>query len=281
MRRDTGLPSADASDDFQRARRKQVFGRLRSLLRGEPDDVNVMLPFDEVVAALGYEGSVDLGLQTIPLDSIVGSVDRPRDFDRRFRPTTNRARSRWQRIDEAQRRGESMPPIEVNRVGDLHFVKDGHHRVSVANALGYDVIDAHVTEIRTRIPAGGLSQHGDIVTKDYERIFRSRVPLPSEMATRLSVSDPWLFAELAENVEAWGFRMIQREGRFITREDVAQRWFADEFEPVVEMLHEAALIGDSTEAEAYLRFARERYRLIRAHEWTDEVIERLRNPRKR
>jgi hypothetical protein len=173
-----------------------------------------------------------------------------------------------------------MPPIEVYRVGDLHFVKDGHHRVSVANALGYDVIDAHVTQIRTRIPAGGLSQHGDIVTKDYERIFRSRVPLPTEMAERLNVSDPWLFAELAENVEAWGFRMIQREGRFITREDVARRWFADEFEAVVEMLQEASLIGDSTEAEAYLRFARERYRLIRAHEWTDEVIERLRNPRK-
>jgi hypothetical protein len=174
-----------------------------------------------------------------------------------------------------------MPPIDVYRIGDLHFVKDGHHRVSVANALGYEDINANVTEIRTRVPAQGLSKHGDIVTKDYERIFRSRVPLPAELTDRLKVSDPWGYAELAENVEAWGFRLTQKEGRFISREDVALQWFRDEFEPVVEMLGEAGLIEEGTEADAYLRFAGERYRLLRAHEWTDEVIQRLRGPRRR
>ena len=280
MRKSTGLPSSDAADDFQRERRRQSIGRLRRWLSREPDDVNMMLPFDEVVKALGREGEEYIGLQTIPLDAIVGSVDRSREFDRGFRPTSNRARARWQRIDEAQRRGESMPAIDVYKVGDLYFVKDGHHRVSVARALGYEVIDANVTEIRTRVPATGLWVRGDIVTKDYERIFHQRVPLPPESAARIQVTDPWNYAEIAENVEAWGFRLTQDEGRFVTREEVARRWFQQEYEPVVEMMREADLIGDGTEAEAYMRLARERYRLIRAHDWSEDIVKRLQEPRK-
>jgi hypothetical protein len=279
MWRDTGLPSVDAADDFQRARRKQVASRLARWLRRQADDIEVMLPFEDVIHALGgMVGETYLGVQTISLDSIVGSVDRTRDFDRRFRPTSNRARSRWEKIDEAQRRGQSMPPIEVYRVGDQHFVRDGHHRVSVAAALGYDVIEAHVTEIKTRFPFEGLATMGDLIVKDYERIFRLRVPLPPEMAQRITVSDPWGFAELAENVEAWGFRLIQDAGEFIDRGEIASRWFADEFEPVVEMLKEADLIGNGTGADAYLRVARERYRLMRTHEWSEDVIARLRQP---
>jgi HSP20 family molecular chaperone IbpA len=275
--KDTGLPSADAVDDFQRVRRQQVFGRLARWLRREPDDVDVMLPFDEVIAALGWQGERYLGVQTVPIDAIVGSVDRTREFDRSFRPTTNRARSRWQRIDEAQRRGASMPPIDVYKVGDLYFVKDGHHRVSVAAALGYDVIEAHVTEIKTRIPPDGIDTAGDLVTKDYERIFRARVPLPAEVAAQIHVSNPWSYAELAENVEAWGFRLIQDTGRYISRTETARRWFKDEYEPVVTMMKEADLIGSGTEADGYLRLARDRYRLIRAHEWNEEIIARLRH----
>src|SRR5918912_4063898 len=140
MRRDTGLPSQDAADDFLRARRRAVLSRLARRLRRQPDDVEVMLPFEEVVRTLGgIQSETDLGVQTIPIDAIVGSYDRTRDFDRRFRPTSSRPRYRWERIDAAQRRGEAMPPIDVYRIGDLYFVRDGHHRVSVTAALGYDV----------------------------------------------------------------------------------------------------------------------------------------------
>ena len=103
VRRETGLPSADAENDFQRARRHQVLARIGRWLRREPDDVNIILPFDEVIAALGRVGERSLGLQAVPLEAIVGSVDRTRDFDRRFRPTSNRLRGRWERIDVAQR----------------------------------------------------------------------------------------------------------------------------------------------------------------------------------
>src|SRR5205823_7230561 len=121
-----------------------------------------------------------LGLQTVALDAIVGSVDRTEDFDRRFRPRSNRVRGRWQRIDLAQRRGESMPPVDLCRVGGLYFVRDGHHRVSVARALGHDAIEAYVTEVRTRIPAEGIAGRRELLSKSFERIFALRVPLPPE-----------------------------------------------------------------------------------------------------
>ena len=158
MPADTGFPRADVENDFLRARRRQVLSRLVQRLRREPDDVNLILPFDEVVAALGRVGERRLGLQTIRLDRIVGTADSSRDFDRRFRPTSNRVRERWERLALAQRRGESIPPIDVYQVGELYFVSDGHHRVSIALAMGQKTIDAYVTKILTRVPAEGI-QH--------------------------------------------------------------------------------------------------------------------------
>jgi hypothetical protein len=276
VRGETGFPRADVENAFLRARRRQVLARLARRLHREPDDVNLILPFDEVIAALGRVGERQLGLQAIRLDTIVGTVDSRRDFDRHFRPTSSRVRERWERLALAQRRGESIPPIEVYRVGDLHFVIDGHHRVSIALATGEKTIDAYVTEILTALPARGVTRRGDLLLKSYELMFRSRVPLPAQAYAKLTVSDPWAYAELGEAVEAWGFRLIQAQGVFRDRAEVSRRWFRDEYTPVVRMLHDANLVGSCTDAEAYLVIAAERYRLMRTHEWNDEVIEELR-----
>jgi hypothetical protein len=164
MRGDTGFPRADVADDFLRIRRRQVLAQLAAWLRGEPDD-NAIVPLNEVLDALGRRGERHLGLQTIRLDTIVGTVDSSRDFDRRFRPTSGRVRERWERLALAQRRGEPIPPIEVYRVGGLHFVQDGHHRVSIAMAAGAKTIDAYVTEVLTRLPAAGIRSRGDLLGK--------------------------------------------------------------------------------------------------------------------
>jgi hypothetical protein len=273
--RDTGFPKADVENDFLRARRSQVLARLSHWLRREPDDVNLILPFDEVVAALGFEGERPLGLKTIKLDTIVGTVDSQREFDRHFRPTSARVRERWERLALAQKRGTAMPPIDVYRVGELHFVRDGHHRVSVALANGQTTIDAYVTEVRTALPAKGIRYRGDLLVKSYELMFRSRVPLPEPALEKIVLSDPWSYAVLGEAVEAWGFRLMQHEQQFFDRVEIAGRWFAEEFTPAVRMLREADLLGSGTEAEAYLRLAGERYRLMRTHEWNEDVIRRL------
>ena len=275
-RRDTGLPSADAQYDFSRSRRQRALARLSARLRRQ-DDVNQILPFEEVARALGRTGERRLGQQLIALDSIVGTVDRSREFDRAFRPTTPRVRERWQRINLAQRRGQAMPPIDVYRVGELHFVKDGHHRVSVARALGHRDINAYVTEVITQVGADREIRLRDLPLKSHQRLFYERVPLGAELRERIHLSDEWRYAALAEAVEAWGFRAIQARQEPMSRHDVAEAWFREEYEPVVEMLRDAQLIPKGvTDTEAYMKVAHLRYLILRTHNWDDHVIEAIR-----
>lgn len=272
----TGFPNADAQSDFDRARRARVLAALARRLRREPDDVGLILPFEEVVDALGRIGERDLGFQTVPLESIVGTVDRTKDFDRRFRPTSPRVRGRWERIAAAQRRGQSMPPVSLYRIGDLHFVRDGHHRVSVARSLGRDVIDAYVVEVTTRVPAGKDITIADLPLKDHERLFHERVPLEPEQRARIGLTDPEDFSELAESVEAWGMRAMQARGGYMDRAGVARLWFEEEYAPVVEMLRAAGLVEPGgTEADAYLRVACARWDLLRTHSWSDEIVDKV------
>src|SRR5712692_3778430 len=197
MPADTGFPRADVENDFQRARRRQILSRLAHRLRREPDDVNLILPFDDVVSALGLRGERELGLQTIRLGT------------------------------------------------------------------GQKTIDAYVTEVLTMVPASGIRRRHDLLMKNSERMFRSRVPLPAQAYAKIVFGNPDCYAELGQTVEAWGYRYMQAERGFIDREQVARRWWAEEFVPVVRMLKAAELVGDRTDAEAYLRVARERHRLMR------------------
>jgi len=276
MPRDTGFPQSDAQFDFSRARRGRALSRLANRLRGEPGDVMSILPFEEVVEALGRRGERNLGLQTIEIDSIVGTVDRSREFDRSFRPTSGRVRTRWERIAEAQRRGKAMPPIHVYRIGDLHFVKDGHHRVSVARAMGHDKIDSYVTEVITEVGPDRGIRLSDLPLKTHERLFYERVPLTTETRARIRPSHRSAYACLAEGVEAWGFRTMQARGEFMTRQETAEAWYREEYVPVAEMLREAGLANDANETDAYAAMVSLRYLLLRTHEWDDEVLERLR-----
>jgi hypothetical protein len=273
--RSTGMPGMDAQHDFLRARRRATAARLISRLRFEPDDVGVILPYEEVIRALGFVSERPLGLKVVSLDAIVGTVDRGRDFDRSFRPTSARVRTRWERIAAATRRGESMPPIDVVKVGEIYFVRDGHNRVSVARALGRTDIDAQVTDVVTRVDADRAITLTDLPLKSHERVFFERVPLSDDVRREISFSDPWNYTVLAESVEAWGFRAMQQDGELLDRRETARLWLEHEYRPVVAMLREAGLIRKSTEAEAYLRIAAERYRLLRTHAWNDEVLQRV------
>jgi len=146
---DTGFPRADVENDFLRARRRQFLTALAHHLRRGRGDGDRLAQLDDVVGALGWRGQRQLGLQTVCVETIVGTAGSRRDFDRRFRPTSARVRSRWERLALAIRRGEAVPPIEVYRVGRQHFVVDGHHRVSIAAATRQHEIDAYVTEVLT------------------------------------------------------------------------------------------------------------------------------------
>lgn len=273
---DTGFPDADAHADFSSARRRARIGRTIARLRGQPDDVTQVLPYDEVVEALGRTGTTDHGLCLVPVVNIVGSVDRTQHFDRSFRPTSSVTRARWAKLNAAQRRGESVPPVVLRKIGTMYFVVDGHNRVSIARARGDIDIAAHVTEVHTRVDPSGIHGNRDIVLKSHRRVFMTRVPLPHEHAVAISLPNPWKYAELAECVEAWGFRVMQADKQYYDRETIAQRWFNEEFHPVVTAARASDIAPHHTDAELYLWIANERYRLIRKHEWPDDVFTKIR-----
>ena len=134
--------------------------RLVQKLTREPDDVNMILPFNEVIEAVGMEGERNLGLQTIELETVVGTVDSRRDFDRRSgrpRPGCGSGGSGWRSPSAAACRCRRSMSTGS---GTLHFVRDGHHRVSIAIATGQTMIDAYVTEVRTTLSAKGISRRG-------------------------------------------------------------------------------------------------------------------------
>jgi hypothetical protein len=267
------FPEADAGKDFDREQRRRKRTRIVSRLKREPGDVDQMLPFDDVVRALGRRSQRDLGVQTIPLDSIVGTVDRRGDeFDRSFRPTSPSLRDRWKGVAAARRRGDEMPPIEVYRVGDLHFVEDGHHRVSVARAMGDTTIEARVREVRTALGATSDLRPSQLPLKHHERIFFERVPLPQELRSRIRLTDEWRYAQLAALIEARGFRESHARGRLLSREELALIWFHEQYEPIVAVLRDEKTGGPGTDTDRYLRFILLRYLLLHTHEWNDEVM---------
>jgi hypothetical protein len=180
VRAQTGFPRADVENEFLRLRRQQFLSKLVRHVRRQPADADTLVLLDDVVHALGRRGERWLGVRTISVDSIVGSVEARRDFDRRFRPTSNRVRPRWEGLGLAARRGAPLPPIEVYRVGTLHFVADGHHRVSIAHATGQNLIDAYVTEITTDLPADDLPRIP--VARTSPRLSRSAQPRRSPVS---------------------------------------------------------------------------------------------------
>jgi hypothetical protein len=171
--------------------------------------------------------------------------------------------------------GTGIPPIDVYRIGELHFVEDGHHRVSVARAKGDTTIEAHVKEVRTQVPAPKdlLARH--LGLKRHERMFHQRVPLPPEQRAQIQLSDEWRYAQLATLIEARGFRQSHATGELLSREDLARSWFEEQYQPIVAILNETGLGGEGTDTDRYLRFALLRYLLLYTTEWDDNVVERL------
>jgi len=136
--------------DFARARRKATLRRLATRLRREPTSGRLSC-FEEVRRKLGAVGGLSLGRSTVRLSDIVGSVGRCREFDAAFLPASERARTRWERIDRAFHSGQELPPVSLYKIDDSYFVHDGNHRVSVARFHGVEWIDAEVTEFHTRL----------------------------------------------------------------------------------------------------------------------------------
>ena len=134
--------------DFSRARFKAFLNRIESLISRRPTK---LLSYDEVKSALHVGGPIYRGVQTVRVEQIVGSLNRYHEFDRAFLPIEDQTALRWQSVDRAFYQEISLPPVVLYKVGQVYFVVDGHHRVSVAREQGQEFIEAEVRECATKV----------------------------------------------------------------------------------------------------------------------------------
>jgi hypothetical protein len=242
-------------------------------LRRDPGS-NRLLSFDEVKSALGAVEQVYLGMRTVPVEKIVGSVGRHRDFDRAFLPSSGDLEARWKRIDQMMHRAEELPPVSLYKIGDAYFVRDGNHRVSVAHQLGVEMIDAEVIELRSRVPIDSALTARDLLHKLEQRRLLERLPFDRVLPEiRLGFSDVADYRRLATHVEAHGFRLSQLWRRYVSPEEALRDWYEYRYAPIAEMVREERILDSfpgRTELDLYLWIFNHRERL--ALEARDEAI---------
>jgi hypothetical protein len=266
-------PHEQSDRDFSRARRRAFLRKVGAYLRRDPGS-NQLLSYDEVKGALGAVSQVYVGLREVPVSQIVGSVGRHRDFDRAFLPSKPDLGTRWRRIDEIMDRGEELPPVSLYKIGDVYFVQDGNHRVSVALRRGVEMIDAEVIELRSRVPLDSALTARDLLHKLEHRHLLERLPFDRVLPEiKIQFSDVSDYRKLATYVEAHGFRLSQLWRRHVSPEEVLRDWYEYGYRPIAEMIREERILDafrDRTELDLYLWIVYHRERL--ALEARDEKI---------
>lgn len=135
-------PQSEAASSFYtHAHRRGQRGQLWASLTGHPRG---LLALGDIRTANSAEAQRDGDIRTVFIYQIRGSENRTTDFDRDFNPLQTHTEGRWLSIAQARQQGKVLPPVALIQVGDLYFVRDGHHRISVARALGQKTIEANV-----------------------------------------------------------------------------------------------------------------------------------------
>lgn len=251
-----------AHRDFADARRKAFWRRVVSRLTGQSND---LLPFDEVFKRLPVKGQRSLGLQTVPIDLIVGSVGRYRDFDRAFFPRQSQTRHRWVSVGVALHQEVGLPAVELYKIGGAYFVKDGNHRVSVARENGQLEIDAEVIEIAVAVPITADTNLDDLIVKQEYASFLENTGLASvrpEAAVELTL--PGQYEKLSQHISVHCWYLGQRKGGEVSFQEAAASWYDDVYLPLVEIIRENGIVREfpgRTEADLYLWIAEHRWYL--------------------
>lgn len=242
-----------AKGDFEDAQRRGFWRAIWSWLSNRE---NSLLAYDEVIRRLDMRGQSYLGLKTIPLDQIVGSVGRVQDFDRAFFPIQSRTRDRWMNIDQARLTDVPLPPIEVYQVGEVYFVRDGNHRVSVARERGQTYIDAVVIETRVDVPVTTDTRVEDLMPAQERANFLRRSGL-MEMYPEadLTVTTPGGYERLLEHIEVHRWFMGEARGAEVPYAEAVASWYEQVYRPLAAVIQERDVLRDfpgRTVADLYL-----------------------------
>lgn len=239
--------------DFERARRKAFLNNLVSFFRRES---NTLISYADVRDRVTMEGESYRGMQEVPVDQIVGSVDRFRDFDRRFLPKRRNTAGRWQNVDRAYYQDIVLPPIQLYKMGDIYFVKDGNHRVSVARERGVAFIDAEVIEGHIRIPIdSSMSPRRLLQQVEYAEFLRRTNLDRTRPQHDIRPTALGRYDEIVTHIEGRRRLTEERTGRSISVSDAAAEWFDNVYLPIALAVREQRLLRefpDRTEADVYL-----------------------------
>lgn len=242
-----------SDSDFRQARARALFNRILALLSGQRRE---LLAYDQVREKLHLGGPVYRGVQTVRVDKIVGSVDRYRDFDNLFLPTQSRTQDRWHRVNRAWYQDISLPPVLLYKVGEVYFVVDGNHRVSVARNRGQEFIDAEVRECSARVPL-----HAGIGPDDLERLHervefleRSRI---DEIRAKAQIESTLLggYDRLVEHIAVHRYYMGLEQNREIPEAEAVAHWYDSLYRPVSEVIEQSRILESfpgRTTADMYL-----------------------------
>jgi hypothetical protein len=227
---------------FRRARSKALLRRIWSAIRGRPQR---LLAYDDVRSKIRVGGPVYRGVRSVPLAQIVGSVNRYRDFDRAFLPSQARTADRWTSLGRAYFDDVSLPPVKLYQVGEVYFVVDGNHRVSVAREMGREYIDAEVQECQVRVPVTPDMDAEDLEIVGEKADFVAHTRLDE---TRPDVSFDVTIAGgyhlLLEHIEVHRYLQSVEWSRTFDLVEAAAQWCDQVYLPVTRAIREAGILDD-------------------------------------
>ena len=260
-----------ARADFDAALRRGFWRSVIQWISQAKD--NQLLPFEAVRKTLPTTGQHSLGVRQIPIDQIVGSVGRYRDFDRAFLPRQTRTMNRWIRIDQAHLGEVYLPPIEVYKIGDTYYVRDGNHRVSVARERGQAYIDADVTEIDVPVPVDVHTDIDTLIRRIEQNAFYRKTHLKElRPEAEIDLTVPGGYDKLIEHIQSHRWFMGEHRHGEISWEEAVAGWYDQVYQPLVKVIQEEDILHefpDRTRADLYLWVIEHLWYL--RQEWQGEV----------
>jgi hypothetical protein len=239
---------------YQSARMRAFWEEMSGLLRGKSAE---LLSFEDIRTRLRLREEAYKGLQDVPLDKIVGSVGRYREFTSNFLPKKSIAQERWSRVYAVASGMMGLPPIEVYKVGDLYFVRDGNHRVSVARQMGAKFIQAHVTELPTSICLRpGMTAHELDAAEAYAAFLsETRLDATRPHHQPIELSETSRYDDLLGHIHLHRSILEQQQKRTVSFDEAAADWYDNVYRPAITLIRKHGVldrVGKRTEGDLYL-----------------------------
>lgn len=247
-----------AIQNFDQARRQARLASLAAKLTGKD---NGLLPFEAVRDALRLTNPVFEGVRQIDVGQIVGSIGRYSDFNRRFLPLNDNLRERWIGV-ETLAMTSGWPPIEVYQVGSLYFVRDGNHRVAVAQQLEIETIEAKVWAFPTEIEIDISADLNQSLLQAGNQHFRLTTNIDAiDRDHNISFTLPGQHDELLRQINEMGDKIAIIDGESPDFNATVHHWYELIYLPTIQIIRESTLLDDfpgRTEADLFVWLSKHR-----------------------